>query len=265
MDKIKLLGLPGLYQNWIISAIDSSSKVNFSATNNFITHSNHVTWIRKIDQDLNVALSGPVINCWVHNENFVWYLYNFLEKTDAVGIRVNSLIDDLFNKSADTIAFDTLLKHFVNTYNINNMSESEYVRNAIIEYFYFLLCNNQGKFKTQTQYTHPNFINIEYNEFDNEKILIDKFLTLPGFDLTHFKNQYCQLNARNVRYLNKRKMFMEKFLNHSIEFDILELSYIGYLVSKITGTSVDWFNHNVREKNMFIHKNKICKLLDSML
>ena len=206
-----------------------------------------------------------MINCWVHNENFVWYLYNFLEKTDGVGIRVDLLVNDLFDKAADTVAFDTLFKHFVKSYNIDKTLDSEYVRNAMIEYFYFLLCDQQGKFKTQTQYTHKDFINIEYNEFGNEKILIDKLTTLPGVDLSHFNKQYHLLTSRNARYINNRRTFIEKFLNHENEFDILELSYIGYLVSKITGTSVDWFNPAVREKNMFMHKNKICKLLDSML
>jgi hypothetical protein len=265
MDKIKLLGLPGLYQNWIMSAIDSSSEVALSCDNNFITKSTEVTWIKKIDHDLIVALPGPVINCWVHNENFVWYLYNFLEKTDGVGIQVESLVDDLFNKAAGTIAFDTLLKHFVDAYDITQMTEREYACNATIEYFYFLLCDQKGKFKTQTQYTHNNFINLEYNEFGDKKILIDKLSTLPNFDLDHFENQYHQLIVRNVRYINKRRTFIEKFLNHSTDFDILELSYIGYLVGKITGTPVDWFNPDVRENNMLIHKNKICKLLDSML
>jgi hypothetical protein len=265
MDKIKLLGLPGLYQNWIMSAIDSSSKVVLRHDSNFITYSTEVIWIKKIDHTLTEALPGPVVNCWIHNENFVWYLYNFLEKTDGVGIQVESLVDDLFNKSAGTIAFDMLLKHFVGAYNINQLSEHEYVRNATIEYFYFLLCDQKGKFKTQTQYTHNNFINLEYNEFGDKKILIDKLSTLPNFNLDHFENQYHQLSVRNVRYINKRRTFIEKFLNHSTDFDILELSYIGYLVDNITGTPVDWFNSDVREKNMIIHKNKICKLLNSML
>lgn len=265
MNKIKLLGLPGLYQNWFMSAIDPTSRITFSKANNFITDSTQVTWIKKIDQDLNVALTGPVINCWVHNENFVWYLYNFLEKTDGVGIQVDRLIDDLFNKAADTIAFDTLLKHFVASYSINKMLDFEYIRNSMIEYFYFLLCDQHGKFKTQTQFTHTDFINIEYNEFSDENMLINKLITLPNFDLSHFQNQYHLLNVRNIRYLNKRRMFIEKFLNHCIDFDILELSYIGYLVGKITGAPVDWFNPDVREKNMFVHKNKICKMLESML
>lgn len=265
MDKIILLGLPGLYQNWIMSAVDSSSEVALSCSNNFVTTTTQVTWIEKINQNLDVALSNPVINCWVHHENFVWYLYNFLEKTDGVGIQVDSLANDLLTKASNTIAFDTLLRHFVDSYNITKVSEHEYVRNATIEYFYFLLCNRDGKFKTQTQYTHNNFINIEYNEFGNETVLIDKLSTLPNFDLDHFKRQYHLLIARNIRYINKRKMFIEKVLNHNTQFDILELSYIGYLVSKITGTSVDWFNPKVRETNMTIHKNKICKLLNSML
>ena len=48
MNKIKLLGLPGLYQNWIMSAIDPSSCVNVSLASNFITHSTQVTWIKKL-------------------------------------------------------------------------------------------------------------------------------------------------------------------------------------------------------------------------
>jgi hypothetical protein len=227
--------------------------------------STQVTWIFKIDQNLSIPLTGPVINCWVCDENFVWFLYNFLEKTDGVGIQVDLLVNDLFNKAAGTVAFDALLKHFVDSYNINEMLDFEYVRNAMIEYFYFLLCDQQGKFKTQTQYTHKDFINIEYNEFGDEKILINKLIMLPSFNLTHFNKQYHLLADRNIRYINKRRVFIEKFLNHDIEFDILELSYIGYLVRKITGTPVDWFNPKVREKNMVIHKNKICKLLESML
>jgi len=265
MDKIKLLGLPGLYQNWIMSAIDSSSTVILSGANNFITNSTQITWIKKLDQDLNATLSGPVINCWVHNENFVWYLYNFLEKTDNIGIRVDMLSSDLFNKATNTVAFDTLLQHFVDAYRINKMSDSEYIRNATIEYFYFLLCDRKGKFKIQTQYTHKKFINIEYNEFGSEEILTNKLSSLSRFDLDYFKNQYCQMISRNVRYINKRRMFIEKFLNHDTEFDILELAYIGYLVNKFTDTHLDWFNPAVRETSISTHKNKICNLLNSML
>jgi hypothetical protein len=257
--------MPGLYQNWLLSAVDPTSKIDLSGTNNFVTVSTQVELLEKFDQDLSKPLSGTVINSWVDNENFVWYLCNFLEKTDGVGILIDSLIDDLFSKAKGTVAFDGLLKHFVKTYNLTSTTERAYCYNAAIEYFYFLLCDQYAEFKLKAQHKQEHFINIEYNDFSDKQVLINKLSVLPNFSLTHFENLYQQLKSRNTRYLTKRSTFIKSFLTQGANFDILELAYIGYLISKITKTQLDWFNPSIRETNIAIHKDTICKVLQNML
>ena len=141
-----LLGLPGLYQNWMRATLDNTGSFQLSLNSNFISYSTTTQWERKLDiniQDFKNQKT-PVINLYVAPENFAWYLYNFLEKTDGVGILVDSLVSDLFTKAPGTMAFNSMLTHFVNSYNINSETDPVYCYNAAIEYFYFLLINHDS-------------------------------------------------------------------------------------------------------------------------
>lgn len=154
-----LLGLPGLYQNWMQAALDSTSKVQFSVDSNFISYSKTVQLRQKLEINIQDFKNQdtPVINTYVAPENFAWYLYNFLEKTDAIGISVNSLHKDLFIKAPGTVAFDSMLTHFANSYNLDTKTDPAYFYNAAIEYFYFLLINQDAIFKTKSSVTDACF------------------------------------------------------------------------------------------------------------
>jgi hypothetical protein len=98
-----------------------------------------------------------VINSYVLDENFVWYLYNFLEKTDGVGILIDNLTSDLFSKAQGTVAFDGLLKHLVDNYQLSSDQDPAYLNNAVIENFYHkspaiiqLLCNLNALFWSES-------------------------------------------------------------------------------------------------------------------
>jgi hypothetical protein len=265
-DKIILLGLPGLYQNWLLSALDDTSVVNDSAECNFIAKSNRVEFRRKLECDIadfkNIGV--PVVNLYVDPKNFVWYLYNFLEKTDAVGISVKHLINELFNKAQGTMAFDGMLKHFVSSYNINKDTELEYCQNAAVEYFYFTLNDDQSAFKIKTKAVDSDFINIEYSDFTNPAVLKQKLGHLPNFNINHFDRMYQRLLDRNAQYLFRSQNFSNT-LDRDNSFDILELAYIGYLLTQDNNTVLDWFNPNVRKYNIANKWNIICKMATHLL
>ena len=77
-NHVALLGLPGLYQNWLLSALDVSAQVRMSGEHNFISHSGKINWFKKMGADLDqipeLIQTSMVINSYVLDENFVWYL-----------------------------------------------------------------------------------------------------------------------------------------------------------------------------------------------
>jgi len=255
-----VLGLPGLYQNWLAVVIDPTSKFIFQGSNNFIALDYQVNWIKKmtIDFDHDNFHAHNVINCYVRNENFVWYLYNFLEKTDGVGICVDSLTTDLFNKAPGTVAFDQLLQHLIDTYNLHTWTDSVYHHNACIEYFYFLLLENTSKFKKLTAYHDDKFLNIEYNDFNSSQTLIECLQHLPTFDLSRFDTMYELLYNRNNRYLTRQQQFLLKLNSETVDFDILEWAYIGVLLYWQDGIILDWFNVDVRQNILKNHRSDLC-------
>ena len=255
-----VLGLPGLYQNWLTAVIDPISKFMFQGSNNFIALNHQVNWVKKmtIDFDHDNFHGHDVINCYVRNENFVWYLYNFLEKTDGVGICIDSLIIDLFSKAPGTVAFDQLLKHLIDTYELHIWTDSAYHHNACIEYFYFVLLENTSKFKKFTAHHDDKFLNIEYNDFNSSKKLIECLQCLPTFDLTRFDNMYKLLCHRNSRYLTRQQQFLSKLNSNTVEFDILEWAYIGVLLYWQDGVILDWFNVDVRQNILKNHRSDLC-------
>lgn len=182
---------------------------------------------------------STIINMYVKPENFVWYLYNFLEKTDYIGIQIANLQEQLFTKAPGTVAFDQLLKHFMESYQITENTDQTYIKNAMIEYFYFFLAR-ENTFKTIVGSTDERFINIEYEDFSNLSTLVNKVQHLPNFDLTHFEKMYRILVDTNKEYLDRKRNFASRVNNNDL--DILEIAYLGSQI----GTDLDWFNEEVR-------------------
>ena len=252
-----LLGLPGLYQNWLISAIDKNSTVKELSLHNFDTKSTLVEWLKKIDTNLTNLPNLPIVNCYVNDKNFVWYLYNFLEKTDSIGIQVSNLQEDFFRLSQGTIAFDFMLNHFVTTYNITPETDISTINNMLIEYFYFLLINEQTNFKKQSSATVTGAINIEYNDFNNVDKLI-KLLSPLQIDIDHLTKRHQQLYLRNQRYIDKPNTFVVNYNNMCL--DILEIAYVGYLITKNTNVgTLDWYNTRVRDSFIETYNHQIIK------
>jgi len=263
-SEIIMLGLPGLYQNWLLSALDVSAISVLDKDHNFITRTKSVTWVKKINADL-VAITkliqpSRIVNCYVKDQNFVWYLYNFLEKTDGVGISVEHLVQDLFTKTQGTAAFDGLLKHLVKEYELTPEHNNEYKLNAIIENFYLLLLDKTSRFKQQIKFKSDQSVNIELRNFENCNTLITKLNQLPGFDSVHFENKHKLLVSRNVSYLNKATAFLSKLDSYSNQFDALETAYLGWLLWNIIPERQDWFNPVVREILLKNNWNAICNL-----
>jgi hypothetical protein len=264
MTDYVLLGLPGLYQNWLLSALDTHSKFELDFENNFCCNQSRIHWIAKIDELLDPTLSDcTVINTYVSNENFVWFLYNFLEKTDGVGLQVDHLVEDLKNKAHGARAFDSMRKHWVDSYNIDNHPDPEYRTNSIIEYFYFLLLDTQNAFKHQVGFTDPRFVNIEYCDFEDKNLLENKLSHLEIFDQDHFNHMYDLLYHRNSQYLTRRQNFVNKIRSNNKQFDILEVAYIGMLITD--QDPIDWFNSQLRENTINNRWLDICNHADNLL
>ena len=255
MNNVCILGMPGLYQNWLVSALDPASKCIESSNNNFLSKSKMLCWIDKSDANLKHILQQYpiIINTYVKDENFVWYLYNFLEKTDGVGIKIDNLANDLFTKAPGTIAFSFMLDHFIDSCNITTETTIESINNSLVEYFYFLLLNKNSEFKIKSSRKESNAINLEFDTFSDCNILTNLLVQVPGFDAAHFQNMYNWLVARNHMYLHKKKRFKEKIVNHQ-NLDLLELAYVGYLVSNHTNTMLDWYNVDTRNSAVQTHR-----------
>jgi hypothetical protein len=264
MTKPLLLGLPGLYRNWLSAALDPESTFSLDLEHNFLCKKSRYQSLDKNDIDFGTTtFPTDTINLYVNDQNFVWFLYNFLEKTDGVGISVDSLIEDLEIKAPGTKAFNFMLEHFFKTYDIPDYQDYQYRKNAAIEYFYFLLLDQNTFFKTQSMFTDPSFLNVEYAEFENRDLLKSKFLKLEQFDVDHFDHMYSLLSERNKRYLNLRQNFVQKISLNNRDFDILETAYIGTL---ITGNDqMDWFNPNFRDQKINKKWADICVFANNLL
>lgn len=260
--KISLLGLPGLYQNWLIGALDPSSyreahdPTKSDSLANFSTQSDHIAWLRKNEtDDKSLECYDTVINIYVKPDNFVWYLYNFLEKTDGVGIMVDNMASDLFEKAPGTIAFDHMLKHFVISYGIDQTTARSIIENSLIEYFYFILVQDHSLFRVKTHRQMSKAINLEYEDFAKADRLLAKLGHLPILDRRHFLNEYDQLIARNKRYLAMKARFPRKIKDDNL--DILETAYTGALIHRHTNHSLDWFNPELRRSNVTKYRDYI--------
>ena len=255
MTNVCILGMPGLYQNWLMSALDPASECIESSDSNFLSKPKTLRWARKFDASVEqVRKQYPiVINTYVKDENFVWYLYNFLEKTDGVGIKVDNLANDLFTKASGTIAFSFMLDHFADAYNITAETATEIIDNSLVEYFYFLLMDKNSEFKIKSLREESDAINLEFDTFADYDALVTLLDQVPGFDAAHFQNMYNWLVSRNYMYMNKKQRFREKIVNHQ-NLDLLELAYVGYLVSNHTNTMLDWYNEDTRNSTIRTHR-----------
>ena len=260
-----MLGLPGLYQNWLLSALDQHSDFKLQHENNFSCNQSRVNWAKKIQIDLSnpTLLHSTIINTYVSNQNFVWFLYNFLEKTSGINIRVDYLIEDLEIKAPGTIAFDSMFKHWSDSYDIGHHPDYEYRVNSAIEYFYFLLLDTQNKFKYQVGFTDPRFVNIEYSDFENKNLLKNKLSHLEIFNPVHFDCMYDLLYQRNSQYLTRRQNFVSKIKSNNKQFNILEIAYIGMLLTD--QYPIDWFNAQLRENMINDRWLDICNHANNLL
>lgn len=252
-----LLGLPGLYQNWLLHCLEPLSIIRPIDMHNFTTMSYKTTWVSKTKQNLDTITNDEIIiNTYVTEKNYVWYLYNFFEKTDGVRIKVDNMTNDLFTKSLGTVAFEDFLLHFKKTYNISKNDSLPLRYNSLVEYLYLILTEKHS-WKNLLNYTNSekNWINIEYNDFTNKEILINHFSKLVNFNLTHFEKCYKMLVDRNRYYLYRKDRFLTNLEN--LNLDILETAYAGYLLSFTKGERLDWYNEDFRNKNIFENKKLI--------
>lgn len=264
MNQPSILGLPGLYQNWLLAALDPKSVFELNLENNFLCSLSRYKWIKKMKTDFSTAsFPDTTVNTYVDDRNFVWFLYNFLEKTDGVGIYVDSLITDLETKAAGTMAFDFMLRHFSESYDLASHCDLQYKINAAIEYFYFLLLDKTSTLKAQSRFTDPKFVNIEYADFENPDELRKKLSNLELFDVRHFDQMYDLLYKRNTRYLTKRKQFIDKINSGNTDFDILETAYIGMLLTD--GDTLDWFNPELRKHEIRQRWSDVCNQANNLL
>lgn len=252
MSNIVLLGLPGLYQNWLMAAVDPNSKAQLHGDQNFFCAQSRVKWIIKPGlQEYPVASDQlTVINLCVSEQNFPWYLYNLFEKTYDIKIMIDSFVDDLLSKGDKFVQFEEFK---------NLISAIDYTDpNNVIKFFYELFYAKTHYLYRVCQASGIDYINIEFDDFNHLSALTKKLSTVPGFDPAHCETMYKSLSARNQRYLNRKKDFLTK-LENNMPLDVIELGYIGSLAAQIFNKKIDWGNPTVRESIM---KYKIKEVRD---
>lgn len=252
MSNIVLLGLPGLYQNWLMAAVDPNSKVQFHGDQNFFCAQSRVKWMIKPGlQEYPVASNQlTVINLCVNEQNFPWYLYNLFEKTYDIKIMVDSFVDDLLSKGDKFILFEEF-KTLISTIDYTDL-------NAVVKFFYELFYEKTHYLYGVCQAADADYINIEFDDFNQLSILTMKLSMVPGFDPIHCETMYKSLFARNQRYLNRKNEFLGK-LENNVPLDVIELGYVGSLAAQIFDKKIDWGNLTVRESIM---KYKIKEIRD---
>lgn len=250
MSNIVLLGLPGLYQNWLMAAVDPNSKVQLHGEQNFFCSQSQVKWVIKPGlADYPVASNDlTVLNLVVSENNFPWYMYNLYEKTYDIKIMIDTFAEDIIKKGDKFSIFNDTKKDLLYQFdNINN--------DNLIEYFYKLFKSNNHYLHTATQETRNNYINIEFDDFTQPDLLCNKLSAVPGFDSTHFYSLYKLLVDRNSRYLNKKKDFHLRLASLCPDYDIIETAYIGKLASIIFNKELAWGDPVIR-KTILKHKQQ---------
>jgi hypothetical protein len=251
--KVILLGLPGLYQNWLMGAVDPASTLQLHGTQNFFCPKSIVKWVIKINLNQYPVASDEtiVINLVVNKENMPWYLYNLFEKTYDIKIMIDNFIEDLMIKGNQFSIFEFFKKDLQE---INLTDENE-----VINYFYKFFQNKTNFLYENVIIKNPNYVNIEFDDFNNPILLKEKLSIIPNFNNDHFDKLYSQLCSRNKRYLNRKKDFIYK-LENKLPLDIIESGYVGSLASEILNKQLPWGDRNLRNlilKNKFV---EICAL-----
>lgn len=251
MTQNVIYGLPGMYQNWLSAALDPACEWRQQGQN-FLAYNSEFPWTAKIEI-VDPPPAKRVINMCVGYHNLVWYLHNYLEKTDDIGLRTNYLVEDLCALGPNTKAFGDLFAHWFNAYNIEQNPDKDYLANSLIEYFYHWLVQKH-EWQQKLLWRHPDkhAINLEYSAF-NSLDTLHRLLDGVIKDQTHFDNMYVLLRDANGHYLDQSEKFYTKLklIKNINNFTILEQSYIGSLMHSTIdmGTAVlDWFNPDVRNR-----------------
>lgn len=256
MNKL-LLGLPGLYQNWIRKVIDPTAKSETVGTN-FRTELQDPTirW----DGKFSLLRDNPyyfeqhqdtfIINTLVNPENFPWYLYNFYGKTDEVFINLDDMVTDFLTKTKNTEAFGDFYKTVSTTYNINELSTEGDIENALVEAIYLNLRNSNNPFRNIVALKCPNAnsVNIEYDDFSSSKKIQSLLKEIPDITLAGFAENYALLKSLNDGYFNNKKTMLAKLAKETSldKFSVLEQAIIGYAISSIKDVKLDWYDKNNR-------------------
>ena len=244
-----ILGLPGMYQNWLSAALDPDSRFEQQGAN-FLTFHSAVPWQAKIETTA-VPDADCIINMCVGYHNLVWYLHNYLEKTDDIHIRTDCLVEDLQSHGGDTKAFGPMLDHWYQSYNIQTNPNPEYQKNSLIEYFYYWLVQKHH-WQQMLCARSSNHVNLEYAAFNSLGRLRS---VLAGVipDQSWFDQMYQRLRFANSQYMDQSEKFCTKLglIDNINRLTILEQSYIGSLVHScidMGDTVLDWYNPDVRQR-----------------
>ena len=245
MSNIILLGLPGLYQNWLMAAVDPTSKVQLHGDQNFFCAQSRVKWLIKptlIDYPI-ASKDLTVINLVVNKNNFPWYMYNLYEKTYDIKIMIDNFVEDIIEKGNKFSIFE-------DTKTVLTDSFDSITRDNVIQYFYQLFRTDNHYLQVATREIRDNYINIEFDDFNHVDLLISKLKSIEGFSQDHFKSMHDILVARNLRYLNKKKEFLSRLVEDTNNLDIIELAYTGKLASIILNKELNWADPRVRNSIM---------------
>lgn len=256
--KILLIGIPGLYQNWLRKILDPTATIATLHTNFIVELQDpNITW----DGKFNLLSTQPdfyeknqdifIVNSVVNPENFPWYLHNFYGKTDEIFLDMDNLQEDFFTKAKDTLAFGNFFSEVSTQYNITEASHPEDITNALIEAIYLTLVQTHP-FRNLLAMRCPNVnsINIEYGDFNSLTKLRSTLKNVPGIDLTTLSDLYAQLKKMNDPYLNSKKYLIAKLASTTNlnDFNVIQQAIIGYAIHGITGRELDWYNTQVRHE-----------------
>ena len=268
-----LLGLPGLYQNWLMTVLDPEAAYYCNGSN-FKYDSDDIKWLSKnyeyqSNPDFIRSMSdSTIINLYVDEKNFIWYLQNFIGKTDEIFLDLDNLLDELESKAPGTKAFDNFYHHFIDTYEIKSDTALDIKIDSLIEYLYLslVLPDNRLKQISMLKFDLPNITNIEYEDFNDIHKLRSKLSLVSNLDLSSFDDKHQQLQDKNHLYLNQRKILSEAIIRNTdiTSFNILDQAKIGYFIGMISKQSrLDWFNPLQRQDLYRIHRSDLAILVNS--
>ena len=251
---VSLYGVIGLYQNWLMSAIDSQCSVQTSGDSNFHCRKSYINlYVKAFTYNSleSFSVESTVVNIYVKPENFVWFLPQFFEKTYGVGISVESLADDLKNKGDKFFLFHNIKKDIESKY-------SDITYDTLVDYIFYQFLEKPTQecpkpdmmtvdmVKYSTVISRPHYINIEYKDFYNKDIMVEKLQALPNFNLEHFSKMYELLHVRNQRYFHVYQDFTHK-LKNNLPLNPIESAYVWQLANRLYGKTINWSNQKFRD------------------